>query len=181
MFLDRDGVINKYPGHGKYVLSEQELEIFPFARDSIKKLKDAGFLIFIVSNQACVSKGLITTQQLLNMTQHMVSYLEKEQKLIDGIYYCIHREEEKCPFRKPAAGLLHKIGQDFKLNCDKTEYFFIGDSIRDVQAASSMQVKSILVLSGRASLDEKDSWKIEPYMICKDLKEAVEVILSTCV
>src|SRR4030042_1684322 len=101
VFLDRDGVINKYPGHGNYVLKKEELEVFPYAAGAIKKLKDAGFLIYIISNQACVSKGLITQEQLKEMTSYMLSSIESGGKLIDGVYYCIHREEENCSCRKP--------------------------------------------------------------------------------
>ena len=181
VFLDRDGVINKYPGDGQYVLDKQELEIFPFIQESIKELKDAGFLIYIVSNQACVSKGLISQQQLKSMTDYMLSSIEGPLKLIDGVYYCIHQDKDNCPYRKPNPGLILEVLKGLGVDKDNTgsDLFFIGDTIRDVKTANNVGLKSILVLSGRESIENKDSWELKPDFIFKDLKEAADFILST--
>jgi len=180
VFLDRDGVINKYPGDGEYVLTKEGLNIFPYVQESIQRLKDAGFLVYIVSNQACVSKGLISEEQLRDITQYLLSLIEGQIKLVDGVYYCIHKEEDNCPYRKPNPGLIRQVLNDLSLeiNNSDSQLIFIGDSIRDVKAAKNTAITSILVLSGKESRDNKDSWEIQPDHVFKDLKEAVDFIIT---
>ena len=179
-FLDRDGVINKYPGDRQYVLNKEGLEIFPFVKESIQRLKDAGFLVYIVSNQACVSKGLISVEQLKDITRYLLSSIEQETKLIDGVYYCVHKEEDSCPCRKPNPGLIKQIFNDLSFDTDNADsrFFFIGDSIRDVKTAKNVSMTSILVLSGRESYENRDSWEVKPDHVFGDLKEAADFIVA---
>ena len=62
VFLDRDGVINKYPGHGDYVKTVKDLHIFPEALTAIQRLKEAQYKVFVISNQACVGRGIISIE-----------------------------------------------------------------------------------------------------------------------
>lgn len=186
VFLDRDGVLNKYPGNGEYVLNKEQLEVFPYSASAVKELKDSGWMIYIISNQACVSKGLISEESLKSMTEYMLSSIEKGEKLIDGVYYCVHQDSDNCPYRKPSPGMINEVIRNLILSEDgsslpdknKLTAFFIGDSIRDVQTANNAgaDIKTILVLSGRESLEDKDSWKVQPDYICKDLKDAVGIL-----
>ena len=180
VFLDRDGVVNKYPGDREYVLSKETLEVFPFVKESIRKLKDAGFLVYIVSNQACVSKGLISAEQLKDITRYLLSSIEQEERLIDGVYYCIHREEDNCPCRKPSPGLINHIldSLSFDRNSSDCRLFFIGDSIRDIKTARNISIPGILVLSGRESHENRNSWEVEPDHIFGDLREAADFIVT---
>ncbi|MBN2120469.1 MAG: HAD-IIIA family hydrolase [Candidatus Omnitrophica bacterium] len=180
VFLDRDGVINEYPGDGLYVLSKEQLRVFPYAGESIRRLKEAGYLVYIISNQACVSKGLISVEALKDMTGYLLSSLEQGQELIDGVYYCTHREEENCPYRKPSPALILEALRTCGISKDElnSSSFFIGDSLRDVKAAKAANLKSIIVLSGRESIERKDSWEVKPDYIFKDLKEAVDFIVK---
>lgn len=181
VFLDRDGVINTYPGDGEYILRKEELEIFPFVRESLIKLKERGFLIYIISNQACVSKGLISSQELIGLTSYMLTLIEKEKPLVDGVYYCIHKEEENCPFRKPSPGLIKEVLRKLNMEeagLDNYPLFFIGDSLRDVKSAKALNIKSILILSGKERLENKENWDIQPDYIFANLKEAVDFIVE---
>ncbi|MFC1514285.1 D-glycero-alpha-D-manno-heptose-1,7-bisphosphate 7-phosphatase [Candidatus Omnitrophota bacterium] len=179
VFIDRDGVINKFPGHGEYVLSKEALEVFPYVIESLKSLKEKGFLIYIISNQACVAKGLISEDHLKEMTKDMLSRIEAEGKLIDGVHYCIHSQEEDCPYRKPNAGMIQEVFKQAGLDAAsaRSQSYFIGDSIRDVQAAQAAELKSILVLSGKETIEQRDSWEARPDFIFNNLKDAVDFIL----
>lgn len=180
VFIDRDGVINKFPGHGEYVLDKEELMVFGFVPDALRKLKNAGFSIFLISNQACVSKGLLTEEKLKEITSYMLSLIEKQEQLIDGVYYCVRQDQDNSPYRKPEPGLIKEVFKEKKIRKEDFENtpFFIGDSIRDVKTAKNAGIKSILVLSGKASLEERDSWEVEPDYICKDLQEASDVVIK---
>ena len=72
-FLDRDGVINRKAPEGEYVTRWADMEFLPGSREAIRLLNDAGFLVIVVSNQRCVAKGLITTEDLESMHTRMVS------------------------------------------------------------------------------------------------------------
>ena len=60
VFLDRDGVINQFPGNGNYVTKVKEFHFIPGSLDAIRELTEMGYTIFIISNQAGVGKGLFT-------------------------------------------------------------------------------------------------------------------------
>ena len=179
VLLDRDGVINKFPGKGNYVLSWQEFSFLPGVFGALTKLKKAGYKVFIVSNQACVSKGFISKESLLGITDNMLKELKAQGILIDGVYYCIHQDSDNCPFRKPNPGLVNQIFKDLGLEDSAKEgVFFIGDSIRDIQTAKNSGVKSLLVLSGQEDLANKSNWALQPDSIAEDLGQAVEYILN---
>ncbi len=180
IFLDRDGVINEYPGDGEYVLSKDTLRIIPGSDEAIRLLKDRGFKVFVISNQGCVSKGMISKEELISMTDHMLSLLDNKQARIDGVYYCIHKSSENCPYRKPNPDLLLKVLKEQQIDQNSLfpVPFFIGDSIKDVEAAKNAKLRSILVLSGREKTDNNPSWTLRPDYVFKNLFSAVQFIVS---
>lgn len=176
IFLDRDGVINRYPGDTKYVTSRREFKFLPGAREAIAKLSQNGFKIFIVSNQAGVGKGIFPKKRLSEITKKMLREVEQAGGKIHNTYYCIHRPEENCSCRKPKAGMIKRIKNKLPFNIKKT--FFIGDTIRDVITAKAAGCRSILVLSGKEKLKNRKNWKSQPDFIFKNLKEAAGFILK---
>jgi len=176
IFLDRDGVINKYPGDTKYVTAWKEFRFLPRAKFAIAKLHKNRFKIFIVSNQAGVSKGIFSQEALDVITQKMLEAIAKSQGKIDAVYYCTHRQGQNCSCRKPKAGLLDIVKREH--HADLKNSFFIGDTIRDVKTAKNARCKSILVLSGKEKLRNRKNWEIQPDFIFKDLWEATSFILN---
>jgi len=176
IFLDRDGVINRYPGHKKYVTSVKQFKFLLHAKKAIQSLTLAGYKIFIVSNQAGVGKGVYTQKALDAITAKMISGLNKAKGKIEAVYYCIHRPEANCACRKPNTGSIKKAKNEFSLNIKGA--YFIGDSIRDVMTAKSAGLKSVLVLSGREKISNLDTWESEPDFIFPDLWEATKFILK---
>jgi len=176
IFLDRDGVINKYPGDTKYVASWEEFRFLPRSKKAIAELHRNGFKIFVVSNQAGVGKGLFSQDALDKITSNMLKEIKKAHGKIDAVYYCTHRQDENCPCRKPKAGLIDLARQEHLI--DTGHSFFIGDTIRDVHTAKGAGCKSILVLSGREKLSNQKAWESQPDFVFKDLFEAVKSILK---
>ncbi len=146
-FLDRDGVINKYPGDKKYVNNKDEFEFIAGSIEAIKKLKKSGFKVFVISNQAGVSKGLYTHRDLEEINDKLQSGLAAQGASVDKIYYCTHHPDCECDCRKPKTGLLEQAISDLGQVPD--ESFFIGDSFKDLKAAIAFGATPILVLSGR--------------------------------
>jgi D-glycero-D-manno-heptose 1,7-bisphosphate phosphatase len=178
IFLDRDGVINKYPGHFKYVTSLKEFRFINGSKKAISRLSKAGYRLFVISNQAGVSKGLYSQETLDKMTAKMLEDIGREGGGIEGVFYCTHTEEENCSCRKPKTGLLEKALKSVKGKVDIKESFFVGDSIRDVKTGKGVGCKTILVLSGRESLENKPDWDVYPDFVVKNLSKVVEIILN---
>jgi D-glycero-D-manno-heptose 1,7-bisphosphate phosphatase len=104
-FLDRDGVINRKAPEGQYVTRWEEMKFLPGACEAIRLLNNAGFLVVVVSNQRCVAKGLITTEELDSLHAQMRNEFAAAGATIDAIYYCPHEIQPPCSCRKPRAVL----------------------------------------------------------------------------
>jgi len=181
IFLDRDGVINRYPGDADYVKSWDEFHFLPQVLPSLKKLNDKGFKIFIISNQAGVSKGIFSQEDLDLITNNMLNEFKKHNIYIAGVYYCTHREEDNCLCRKPKTGLIDAaIGQLKKQGgeVELSKSYFIGDTVRDVETGKSAGLKTIMVMSGKEKAENKDNWHNHPYFTARDLSEAADLILN---
>jgi len=181
LFLDRDGVINRYPGDSDYVKSWSEFYFLPKVKSSLKRLNDGGFKIFIISNQAGVAKGLYSQEALDLITKNMLKELNDYKINIAGVYYCTHRQEDNCPCRKPKTGLIDMAIAKLKekgLKIQLSGSYFIGDTISDVQTGKAAGLLTILVFSGKERPDNKNRWAILPDYTAKDASEAVELILK---
>lgn len=179
IFLDRDGVINKDPIDTAcgYVTKWKEFKFLRGAKRAIRKLTKAGYRIYIISNQAGISKGYFTLKDLKGVTKRMLKEIEKSGGKIAGAFYCPHRNEDNCDCRKPKAGLFKKALGRRKIVLKNI--FFIGDKIADVQAGHAAGLKSVLVLCGKESLKNKRQWIKKPDYIKQDLLDAVNWILKT--
>jgi histidinol-phosphate phosphatase family protein len=181
VFLDRDGVINKYPGDLQYVKSWKEFSFLPGARPALKALYLKGFKVFVISNQAGVSKGIYSQNALNEITANMLKRLGGPY--IAGVYYCIHRNEDSCSCRKPKAGLVYRaIAESMAggIGINLMKSFFIGDTIRDIQTGKAAGLKTILVFSGKEKPGNKDNWEEQPDYTSSNLSGAVKLILKLC-
>ena len=148
VFVDRDGVINQE--RSDYVKSISELEIYPNVAKNIKLLKDAGFLVIVITNQSAVNRGIITHEIVSQIHNSIQDHLKKYGTFLDGFYYCPHTPNENCNCRKPKSGLLQKA--ILELNIDLNSSWMIGDSDSDIEAADSIGCKAIKI-SDNFSLD----------------------------
>jgi histidinol-phosphate phosphatase family protein len=176
IFLDRDGVINKYPGDKQYVTKWKDFKFLPGAKKAIAKLHKNQFHIFVISNQAGVGKGLFSLEALDLITRNMLKAIKESKGKIDAVYYCTHRKNENCACRKPKAGLIDIARKNYPI--DIRNSFFIGDTIRDVNTARLAGCKSILVLCGKEKLSNRKNWETQPDIVFKDLLEAARFILK---
>lgn len=133
--LDRDGVLNEKAPRANYVRSWSEFKWLPGTLESLRLLRQAGFRVIVVSNQAGIGRGVMTEDDLQAIHRQMVKEVAAAGGRIDAIYYCPHDWDEGCECRKPKPGMLFQAQHDFNLDLNRT--LFIGDDERDAQAAEA--------------------------------------------
>ncbi|MBI3252167.1 MAG: HAD-IIIA family hydrolase [Candidatus Omnitrophica bacterium] len=176
IFLDRDGVINEFPGPGGYVTDWKKFRFIPKSAEAIALLSRAGFEIAVISNQGGVSKGLMTSEDLKRLTRQMLEAVKKKGGKIAGVFYCEHQTSDRCDCKKPKPALFYRaIGGRA---ADWKSIFFIGDSREDILAGKALGCKTLMVLTGR--LKEKDipALPAKPDAVKKDLWEAARWIIQ---
>ncbi len=145
VILDRDGILNEKPPKAQYVRTWADWKWRPGAREAVRLLKELGYRIIIVTNQAGIARGFMTESDLHDIHERMKKELSKggDNGSIDKIYYCPHGWDNHCECRKPKPGMLFQAQRDFSLDLSKT--YFIGDDERDRQTGDAAGCKTLLV------------------------------------
>ena len=177
MFLDRDGVLNRYLPDA-YIRSSAELELVPGAGAAIAILNFANVPAIVISNQQGVGKGLMSRRDLDEVEQALRSMLsEAHGATLARTYYCTHLRQEHCECRKPKPGMILQAIRDYKLDVAQTA--FIGDSESDIQAAHAAGVGTkILVLTGATTEYRRGQFAVEPDSIFLTIETAVHGLLE---
>lgn len=177
VFLDRDGVINEFPGNGNYVTKLKEFHFIPGSIEAIKALTDMGYSLFVISNQAGVAKGLYSKAKLEHITRNMLRDIRACGGRIKRVFYCTHLSEDGCDCRKPRIGSIRKaLASMDKTIREASSAFFVGDTESDILAGHNAGCKTILVLSGREDRRHVRGWQIKPDFVAGNLLDAVGVI-----
>ena len=143
VFLDRDGVINKKPPEGRYVTHWAEVEFLPGGAEAVKRFREAGFLVVVVSNQRAVAKGLVTGEGLESLHRRMWQELFRGEQGFDAVYYCPHDTDPPCGCRKPQPGMLLTAAKDRGI--DLAASWMVGDCESDVEAGRSAGCKTVRI------------------------------------
>lgn len=151
VFLDRDGVINERAPVHQYIAKWNEFKILPGALEAIKRLNNAGFYVFVITNQRGIARGIITQEQVDELHKKLQEELEQINGRIDAFYVCPHNEGE-CICRKPGIGLLQQAEREFQFS--KTESWTIGDSNSDIEAGLKFGTKAIKTDSLKDAVEE---------------------------
>ena len=175
LLLDRDGVINRRILDG-YVTAWEEFEFLPRALDALRLLAANGYTAIVVSNQACVSKGLMSLEALAGLTRRFVEEVARKGGLIEGVYYCPHQDQDGCDCRKPKPGLLLQARREHRFAFADT--FLVGDSERDLMAAHQVGCPAILVAAGKQRDVDAQAAPHSPRAVVRDLYEAVQFVLG---
>jgi D,D-heptose 1,7-bisphosphate phosphatase len=146
LFLDRDGVVNV--DHG-YVGSIDRFEWMPGAVETIRAANDAGYLVFIVTNQAGVARGYYGEDSVRAIHAHMQRELRARGGHVDDFRYCPYHPDGIVPEfsrqsdnRKPSPGMLLDLMEQWPVNLEKS--FLIGDQPTDIKAAQNAGIKGYL-------------------------------------
>lgn len=150
VFLDRDGVINEKPPEDMYVRNWSEFRFRNGSIEGMRRLRELGYLIVVVTNQRGIARGLMSETDLLRIHAKMQARLAVDNACADAIYYCPH-ERGECDCRKPGIGMLLEAEKAHSIHKDAS--FLIGDSITDLQAGEWFGIRSYL-LDEKTRLDQ---------------------------
>lgn len=169
IFLDRDGTIIE---EVNFLSNPDEVKLFPGTMEALTSLKEAGFLIIVVTNQSGVGRGFFGEEDV-----HAVH--DRIQELtgdaIDAFYFCPHLPDEGCKCRKPGDGMMRNAAADFGI--DFGESWIVGDKHLDVLAGNVAGLKSILVRTGYGNAHESDAISSSLF-IADEIGAAARYILS---
>lgn len=153
-FLDRDGVLNVDRG---YTYRLDQFEWLSDAPSAVRALNDAGYYVFVVTNQSGVARGLYTQADVEGFHAYMQERLMAEGAHIDAFYYCPHHPEGnvkelaiQCRCRKPEPGLLEQAASEWSI--ERKRSFLIGDRDHDLAAATAFNIRGIKFDPGTSSL-----------------------------
>lgn len=145
LVLDRDGVINR--DSDNYIRQLSDWQPLPGSIEAIAALSRAGFRIAVATNQSGLSRGYFTLDQLEEIHAALCQAVEAQGGHIAGIFYCPHLPEEGCACRKPATGLLDAIHEELGESLQGA--WFIGDSLKDLEAGQAAGCRPALVRTGK--------------------------------
>ncbi len=177
IILDRDGVINE--DSDAFIKSPDEWRPIPGSLEAIARLNHAGFRIAIATNQSGLARGLFDIEALNAIHAKLHDQLARVGGQIDLINFCSHGPDDGCACRKPLPGLLLGIGD--RLNISLRGVPAIGDSLRDLIAASEAGATPILVRTGKGN-DTEQALSAQPEFasvpVFDDLSEAADALLA---
>lgn len=151
VFIERDVMLNlaNRGGQQKTPLSLEEFSVNEASLVPLQRLKSAGFLILVTTNQPEVSRGNLSRREL-----DLMHTLLRAQLPVDDILVCPHEAEDHCPCRKPSPGLMHEAA--FKWHLELGHCYAIGHRWQDADAARCVGATSVMIQSpwlGRGHAD----------------------------
>jgi D-glycero-D-manno-heptose 1,7-bisphosphate phosphatase len=176
IFLDRDGTLI---AEKNYLHKPEDVEIFSGAANALKKLADAGFKLFIVTNQSGIGRGYFTLADAEKVNAHLCAELARDGIRFEKIYIAPEAPDAPSRGRKPSPQFLFDARDEF--NLDLAQSFFIGDKLIDLECGWNAGVqKSILVRTGYgAELEKMEPDKLTRAKIVDDLNGATDWILGS--
>jgi D-glycero-D-manno-heptose 1,7-bisphosphate phosphatase len=174
VILDRDGVINQ--DSANFIKNPNEWIPLPSSLEAIALLNQSGYRVAIATNQSGVSRGLFDMATLNSIHDKMHRELAILGGRIDAVFYCPHSADDNCDCRKPKTGMIKEIAKRFSVELDRV--FAVGDALRDIQAFSNAGCRTILVRTGKGEDTLANGGLPENIIVCADLNEAVQHIIS---
>ncbi len=179
VFFDQDGTVIK---HVDLLIDVKDIKILPGVVTAIRRLRQLGFLVIVITNQPVVARGLISENGVKVLEKRISWLLSQKGALVDDFFFCPHHPEAtlkkyrvKCQCRKPAPGMILKAAKRY--NIDLKNSFMVGDALIDSVAGHRAGVKTILVKTGPGHSKLDKIYKEEkPDKVVKKIYEAVKLI-----
>ena len=174
VFLDRDGTIIE---ERNYLCRVEDVVIFPGVGAALARLRQAGFKLFIVSNQSGVGRGYFTLADVERVNEHLAQELGREQVRFERIYVAPEAPDAPSRGRKPSPQFLLDARDEFGL--DLAQSYMIGDKLIDLECGWNAGLrKSLLVRTGYgAELERCSADRLGAAAVVDDLSAAAEWIL----
>jgi D-glycero-D-manno-heptose 1,7-bisphosphate phosphatase len=170
IFLDRDGTIIQDLG---YLKNPQDVEFFSGTFTALLKLQER-FLLFIITNQSGISKGITTANEVKQVNDYLVETLKSKGIIISYVFCCPHTNEDNCACKKPKPYFIHQAADLYHLNLKGS--YIIGDHPSDVECGLNASVTPIYVMTGHGTKHKNEL--SSNCVICQDLVEASNYILE---
>lgn len=164
VFLDRDGTINVDFG---YVYEKDKLVFVSGVLEALAEIQAAGFKLIIITNQSGIGRGYFSLEQYRDFERFMLERMADAGVMIDGVYFCPHKEQDHCNCRKPNIGMYENAAKDFDIDWESS--YVIGDSERDLAVCNIKNVRGILYGERRPQWNN--------VIRCDDWNEIVRYIL----
>ena len=172
VFVDRDGTLIE---EVNYLCRVEDLRLFPFTAGAVKRLKDAGYFVIVITNQSGIGRG-IYDEAAMNTIHDAIQ--ENLGGAIDAFYFCPHLPCDGCSCRKPSLGMIEQARGTFEIDMERS--WFVGDKTIDVETGNRAGIKTAMVLTGYGS-EHQAQLEHTPNLIAADLGEAAEEIASSTV
>jgi len=177
VFLDRDGTLIEDVG---YLERVGRIAMYPWSIDAIRVLNRAGLRVVVTTNQAGVARGYFTEALVEEIHRDIDARVVAGGARIDAYYYCPHHPDgsvpaysRSCDCRKPGRGLVDRAVRE--LGVDPARSFVVGDRRLDVQLASAVNARSVLVRTGYGVTEEAQGLKADA--VADNLMDAAGWIL----
>ena len=153
VFVDRDGTLIV---EREYLADPDGVAFVPGAEAAIRRLKEAGLVVVVVTNQSGIARGLYTEEAYHAVARRLDELLTEASAPVDGTYYCPHHPDftGPCDCRKPSGGMYRTAARDLGLAL--ADSFYVGDRLKDVLPALELGGRGILVRTGYGREEEKE-------------------------
>ena len=177
VFLDRDGTL--LVERGGPPIDPADVALLPGAVAGLRTLRDAGFLLVVVTNQSGLARGLYDEATYRAVTARMTELLAAGGVTLEGVLHCPHHPEWSgpCDCRKPAPGLILTAVEQFGI--DGKRSWVVGDAARDLEAGLAAGCRVILVRTGKGESQREAAANLRPRpAVVADLVAAARQILT---
>ena len=168
IFLDRDGTLVE---EVNYLHRADDTRLFPDTASALTALKDAGYLLVVVTNQSGIGRGIYSETDMHSVHEALQNRLNG---IIDGFYHCPHLPCDGCECRKPGLKMIRDAERN--LDIDVGRSWMVGDKKIDVETGHAAGMRTALVLTGYGK-SHKGSLEGHPDVIAADLGQAAAEIL----
>jgi D-glycero-D-manno-heptose 1,7-bisphosphate phosphatase len=152
VILDRDGVINR-DSH-EYIRSPDEFIPHDGAIEAITRLSRAGYTVAVATNQSGIARKFLDRPTLEAIHRKLREAVRNAGGDLGRILYCPHHPDDDCECRKPKPGLLRDLGRQYGVSLVGVP--FVGDSLRDIDAAEAAGAHPVLVLTGAGAQTKEE-------------------------
>jgi D-glycero-D-manno-heptose 1,7-bisphosphate phosphatase len=167
IFVDRDGTLIE---EVNFLSRVEDLKVFPFTAEAVRRLKDRGFLIIVVTNQSGIGRAIYTEDDMHSIHDAIQHSLDGA---IDGFYFCPHLPNAGCDCRKPGLGMLKQAAKDFDI--DIANSWIVGDKALDIQTGVNAGISAAMVMTGYGR-EHRDEIENRADVIGENLLEVAEQI-----
>jgi histidinol-phosphate phosphatase family protein len=173
VFLDRDGTLVE---ERDYLDDPADVQLVPGAEDAVRRLREAGFRVVLVTNQSGIARGLYGEEDYRAVQARLEDLLRDAGTHLDATYYCPHHPDftGPCSCRKPGAGMYRNAERELGIALDRSWY--VGDKLTDVEPARMLGGRGILVLTGYGPESRRSVG--EGVQVAASVAEAADLILA---